>query len=261
MPALPASPSPISRRRFGVITGGLLAPFAFGGACGLAGEAQEAGDSLLRARPMAGSKTSATGTVKLGLDAGRDAVLQLPAKLSPAPLPLLVLFHGASSTGDRQLRRLMAAVEASGVAVLAPDSRESTWDAIRGGFGPDVDFINRALTRVFETVAVDPARIAVGGFSDGASYALSLGFANGDLFRRIIAFSPGFIINAAPQGKPRVFVSHGTADNVLPIDRCSRVIVPGLKRRGYEVTYREFSGGHEVPPAVADEGLKFVAAI
>ena len=31
------------------------------------------------------------------------------------------------------------------------------------------------------------------GFSDGASYALSLGAANGDLFTHIAAFSPGFM--------------------------------------------------------------------
>ncbi len=31
------------------------------------------------------------------------------------------------------------------------------------------------------------------GFSDGASYALSLGVPNGDLFTHIVAFSPGFM--------------------------------------------------------------------
>jgi hypothetical protein len=35
---------------------------------------------------------------------------------------------------------------------------------------------------------IDAARIALGGFSDGASYALSLGFGNGRLFRYIWRF-------------------------------------------------------------------------
>ncbi len=249
----------MSRRRFGAIAGGLFVPLAFGGGCGIAGEAQEAGDGRLRARPSAGTRTSASGTAALGLDPNRDAILHIPANAAAGPLPLLVLLHGAGGTGDRQLKRLTAAIDTTGVVVLAPDSRGSSWDAIRGGFGRDVAFIDRALARVFETVAVDPARIAVGGFSDGATYALSLGLANGNLFRRVVAFSPGFVVDAPPQGKPRVFVSHGTSDNILPIDRCSRVIVPGLKRRGYDVTYREFAGGHEVPPAIAEEGLKFGA--
>ncbi len=133
-------------------------------------------------------------------------------------------------------------------------------DAIRGGFGRDVAFVDRALTRVFEIVAADPARTAIGGFSDGASYALSLGLINGDLFPRVVAFSPGFVVNGTPQGRPRVFVSHGTDDPILPIDRCSRVIVPGLRTRGYDVTFREFPGGHEVPDAIAREGMQSVAA-
>ena len=70
------------------------------------------------------------------------------------------------------------------MSVLAPDSRGTTWDAIREGFGDDVTFIDRALEHVFARVSIDPARVTVGGFSDGASYALSLGLANGDVFPR-----------------------------------------------------------------------------
>ncbi|MGZ4788523.1 MAG: hypothetical protein ACXVZX_08375 [Terriglobales bacterium] len=40
---------------------------------------------------------------------------------------------------------------------------------------------------------MDPARIAIGGFSDGASYALTIGITNGRLFTHIVAFSPGFM--------------------------------------------------------------------
>jgi len=156
------------------------------------------------------------------------------------------------------LRRIGAAVDEAGIAVLSPDSRNGTWDAIRDRFGPDVAYINQALERVFETVAVDPARVAVGGFSDGATYALSLGLINGDLFKYIVAFSPGFIVNGAPRSRPQIFISHGTSDQILPIDQCSRVIVPMLRQRGYSITFREFSGRHEVPPDVAREGLRFM---
>jgi predicted esterase len=38
------------------------------------------------------------------------------------------------------------------------------------------------------------------------------------------------------------------------------VIVPGLQRRGHDVTFREFDGGHEVPPAIAQEGFRFVVS-
>jgi phospholipase/carboxylesterase len=128
-------------------------------------------------------------------------------------------------------------------------------NALMGGYGPDVEFIDRALRETFNSLAVDAERLVVAGFSDGASYALSLGLTNGDLFTHVVAFSPGFSAPAERRGKPPVFVSHGTADEVLPIDRTSRQIVPRLEREGYEVLYREFDGPHTVPKPVAREAL------
>jgi len=249
----------ISRREFVALTGSALTALAVAPAC-----AMESFDdqtvTRLTARPKKGIKTTAAGTTRLGLGDARDGVLQMPAVVPDKPMPLLVLFHGASSSGERQLGRFGTIPSDAGVAVLSLDSRGQTWDAImRLGFGPDVRFINLALEKVFGQVLVDPARLAMGGFSDGASYALSLGLMNGDLFPKVVGFSPGFLIPGEAQGKPRVFVSHGTADDVLPIDQCSRVIVPELKKRGYDVTFREFDGKHEVPPAVVTEAFKWIA--
>jgi phospholipase/carboxylesterase len=231
---------------------------AFGAACGSA-RSQDASDGRILARPRGNAKTNGSGTRQLGL-AVRDAVLQLPADaVSTLPLPLIVLLHGAGGSGTNILRRLGATASESGVVVLAPDSRATTWDAIQGDIGPDVIFLNRALQRVFETTAIDPARVSVGGFSDGATYALTLGLINGDLFRRVVAFSPGFVVPGAAHGKAKFFISHGTRDEVLPIDRCSRRIVPAIQRAGYDVTYKEFEGGHTVPPDVARDGFRFAA--
>jgi phospholipase/carboxylesterase len=46
---------------------------------------------------------------------------------------------------------------------------------------------------------------------------------------------------------------------VLRIGKTSRRIVPWLERGGYEVRYREFDGGHVVPPAVAWEAATWLA--
>jgi len=248
----------VTRRQFGKTAGCALTSLALNDACSmLAGAPAPGGDGRLSARPRSGVATSATSG-PLGLASGRDAILQLPAAPSDGLLPLLVLLHGANGTGAAMLRRVGAAADEAGIAVLAPDSRGATWDAIREGFGSDVTFLDRALEHVFARVQVDPARVVVGGFSDGASYALSLGLANGDLFPRVVAFSPGFVISAAVHGHPRFFVSHGTSDPILPIDRCSRVIVPRLQSMGYDVMFREFDGRHEVPPDVAREGMRWM---
>ena len=141
--------------------------------------------------------------------------------------------------------------------MLAPNSRDTTWDAISGSFGSDVEYLNRVLEGTFKLAAIDRTRIAIGGFSDGASYAISLGLINGDLFSSVVAFSPGFVLEGTPQGTPRFFISHGTRDHILPIDRCGRRIASRLKARGYDVTFREFDGDHEIPPDVVREGLRF----
>jgi predicted esterase len=115
--------------------------------------------------------------------------------------------------------------------------------------------IDQLLAHVFSVCTVDPARLAVAGFSDGASYALSLGITNGDLFSSVMAFSPGFAAPGREHGAPRFFISHGTRDEVLPINRTSRRVAPMLDDAGYDVTYLEFDGGHMVPPEIAREAM------
>jgi phospholipase/carboxylesterase len=249
----------LTRREFCAIAGSCVASVALGNACSLT---KGSGTGRLTDRPRENVKTSATGQIRLGLDHERDAILQVPKNAGQSPLPLLVMLHGATQSAEDMIEYLGSPPEEAGVAVLAPNSRDTTWDAISGGgfggFGVDVDFLHRALQRVFETTAIDPARVSIGGFSDGASYALSLGLINGDLFHSIVAFSPGFIVEGSSHGQPRIFISHGTHDHILPIDRCGRRIAGMLKGLGYDVTFREFDGDHELPADVAREGLRWV---
>lgn len=247
----------ITRRQFGACTAGAFVSLTCVDACG---GSEAAGDGRITARPKPGVKATAEGGARaLGLGDKRDATLQIPAKAADGPLPLLLLLHGAGGSAAGILRRLGKAADEAGVAVLAPDSRGTTWDAVDGSYGRDVVFLNRALERVFDTVAVDPRRIAVGGFSDGASYAVSLGLINGDLFGKIAAFSPGFIVPRQPHGRPRVFISHGTEDQILPFDQCGKQIASDLKRLQYDVTFRDFRGGHEIPADIAAAAMRWLA--
>lgn len=62
----------------------------------------------------------------------------------------------------------------------------------------------------------DARHLAIGGFSDVASYALSVGITKGRLFTHVLGFSPGFMAPTHQPDSPRVFISHGTSDEVLP---------------------------------------------
>lgn len=221
------------------------------------------GDPRLTARPGAPTLAPTVGLSQLGLSGiGRDGILYVPQSYSPdTPAPLFVALHGAGGLGSAWASYYQRS-EDRGMILLAPDSRSPTWDVIRGSFGPDVEFIDRALVHTFERVRIDPTRLALGGFSDGATYALSLGIANGDLFTHLVAYSPGFIADADPiVGKPPVYVSHGTNDGILPVELSRDDIVPTLRGAGYDVTYEEFDGGHEVPAAISESALDWFLGV
>jgi phospholipase/carboxylesterase len=224
----------------------------------VAGNAHE--EERLKARPVAkATETAPVGLRSLDLRPTRDGYLYVPATYqAERPVPLALLLHGAGEDARDGLALLRAQADAAGLILLAPTSREYTWDLlVSRRYGPDIAGIDQALDHTFSSYTVDPKRVAVGGYSDGASYALSLGIANGDLFTHVLAFSPGFLAPPGRRGCPRIFVSHGTRDGWLPIDRCSRRVVPQLKLAGYEVRYREFEGGHVVPPEIAREAVNW----
>lgn len=224
------------------------------------------GKGRLTARPQANRLVSPppteTGLQALQLDSTRDALLYIPPNYTPdKPAPLVVTLHGATGNANRAINLLRAQAEANGVILLAPPSRADTWDIIAdNGFGADIDFINKALSKTFENYAIDRNRIGLAGFSDGASYALSVGLTNGDLFSHILAFSPGFMRPAARYSLPQIYISHGTQDNILPIAYCSRKIVPRLQAEGYAVNYNEFEGEHTLPQKIATDSINWFLA-
>jgi len=199
------------------------------------------------------------GIHPLEIDAERDGLFYIPRTYQHTrPVPLAVMLHGAGGNAEQALQLLQPYSELHNMILIAPVSRENTWDIISNEhFGRDVFYINEALHKLFESYAIDIHHCAIGGFSDGASYALSLGLLNGDLFTHIIAFSPGFYYAPHPTGKPNIFISHGTQDNVLPVESCSRRIVSRLEADGYEFIYNEFTGMHTVPEEVSSDAVSW----
>jgi phospholipase/carboxylesterase len=252
--------SPLSRRD-------AIRVIVAAGAAALAGSCRSAPNAdtklapagRLVARPSPPTSKPVLGKSSLGLATGRDGLLYVPASYEAAvPAPLVLMLHGAGQSAEIGIRPFLPLADAAGAILVAPDSRGSTWDFLYGPYGADVAFIDRALTHAFERCAVDPARIVIEGFSDGASYALSLGLTNGDFFSRIVAFSPCILAPAARVGRPKIFISHGTNDRILPIDNCGRRLAAQLGSTGYEVEFHEFTGPHMVPPDMARAAMQWM---
>jgi phospholipase/carboxylesterase len=251
-----------TRRTFVKLIGSTVAGLAAGG-CGET-TAPVLGNARLNARPGTPSTQTAAGLQPLGLGtADRDGLLLVPASYDPAtPTPFMLSLHGAGRSAQESIDAFGPFAEAEGFVLLAPDSRAYTWDAMTGPYAHDVGFVDEALALAFDLCRIDPARMIIEGFSDGASYGLGLGTANGDLFTHLMAFSPGFIpaFEGDPVGRPRVFVAHGTNDPVLPIEETSHVIVDRLETEGYDVLFVEHTSGHAVPASVASQAIAWSLA-
>lgn len=233
-----------TRRRF---VAGLLGALALSGAETALAKQKRSEPARLSARPGAPTLEPHRGCRALGLGKRRDGFLCAPASYDPArPAPLLVMLHGANGNARRAWKAYEEMVDARGLVLLAIDSRGRTWDAIARGWGSDVSFLDEALAHVFERFTIDPARLALGGFSDGASYALALGIANGDLFSHLVAFAPGHLKRIRIAGAPRIFVSHGRRDKILPASLSRARVVPSLLAAGFDVTYLETELNHTV---------------
>ena len=221
-------------------------------------------NATISARPKPFSGSAAPGMHYFGIWQKDDAFLFIPAAYrDDTPAPLLLMLHGAGGRASSfDSPTFVKRLDDRGIAMLAISSSVATWDRFAlGGFGPDIERINLALDHAFRTMSVDPKRLAIGGFSDGASYALTAGIPNGDLFKMIIAFSAGANFAPGYRGKPPIYIAHGTADNVIPIANSRDGIVPILRDSGYAVTYREFTGGHAISGTAANEAFDMLVSL
>jgi phospholipase/carboxylesterase len=244
---------PLSRRHFinlGLVTAGLQ---LCGGGNMLAAESQNS--ARLHSRLRQPKLRAMPGRHSFGLGGAKDGYLSVPSSSAPGKgLPLIVMLHGAR--GPEGLDKFCDAAAKDGIAVAVPESRGQTWDGMKGSFGPDIAFLDRILAYTFDRLNVDPRRLGIAGFSDGASYALSVGLCNGDIFSHVIAYSPAFAAAPVRFGKPPVFIAHGVQDQVLPINSTEQ-IVRGLKQAGYAVDYRAFTGNHMMRPDVVKESFRW----
>lgn len=125
----------------------------------------------------------ATGLHDLDLEGEPVGKLFVPTVYRPeVPAPFALLMHGAGGDARGGIDPLLRFADAAGLLLLAPDSRDVTWDVIMRSFGADIEVMDRALGYVFARYNIDPTRLAIGGFSDGSVA----------LFRRIHdSLSPG----------------------------------------------------------------------
>jgi hypothetical protein len=194
-----------------------------------------------------------TGFVWIERDPQR-AFLLVPDEIDPTRrYPLVTVLHGAGRQDEALARAYRDEPERRQALFLIPRSLHPTWDLIAGVERADLDFLEYAYALVFRRYPVDPAGVALLGYSDGASYALSVGLSNPGLFSAVMGWAAGFkLIDPRGPGSaphPRVLLEYGTHDQLFPFERIALPMKADLEKLGYPLTFRVDQGGRHWPPS------------
>jgi phospholipase/carboxylesterase len=180
------------------------------------------------------------------------------------PARLMLLLHGF--TGDENSMWLFARDMPSEYWMLAPRAPHF---AKPGGFSwraphpatfgrpsleqlrPSAEALIALVDAYSASAGIDASTFDVMGFSQGAAMSNLLAFLYPHRIRRtgiLAGFVPGgldeLVLQHPLQGKP-FFITHGTKDEMVPIDR-ARASISLLEQAGAQVTYCEDDVGHKV---------------
>ena len=172
--------------------------------------------------------------------------------------PALLCMHGIGSD-ERSILSVVNGVESASYVfgirghLLQPPGL--AYFTIEGYGKPHRHSFDEAVVRLCATIhdivnkyPIDPNRVFLAGFSQGAILAMTLGLLPGSRIRGLAALSgyiPGFVTDDyAPQSLHgmSVFIAHGTADPVFPVQWADR----------NADVFR--SGGADVTQCVQDHG-------
>ena len=171
-----------------------------------------------------GRGDSAAGILPLAYEFERDDLLVISAQ---APLELGgVMAGGYEWYRLREPRRLDEATLRASLAALA-----------------------EFLDTVKASYPVDPERVVLLGFSQGAVMSLGAQALGPESVAGVIALSGYFPIEVESEagnlvGRP-AFVAHGIHDDIIPVE-AGRRTRDLLERHGMDLTYREYAMAHQV---------------
>lgn len=169
-----------------------------------------------------GAPAPATGLRRIRANGkDREYLLRLPAGYDPLrPLPLVFIFHGATSDGahfEAKRADLGAAMGPHAVlvyptALVDPGRGWTTWTRDRED---DAVFFDTLLAEVTGEACVDLDRVFATGFSAGGSFAAWLGCKRGDRLRAIAPIAGGTGDFRSCSGSVAVFMGCGSRDDAL----------------------------------------------
>ena len=137
---------------------------------------------------------------------------------------------------------------------------EIHWGSTTGKFSDDEqaidsrEIISNFIDEAVEAYPVDPDNVTLVGFSQGCILSLAVGLSYPEKVKNIVGLSgylnPEIItkgIETRDFSQLSVYLSHGTADQVIPV-QWARKTAPFLDSLGIPNVYSEYPVGHGVAP-------------
>jgi phospholipase/carboxylesterase len=145
---------------------------------------------------------------------------------------------------------------------------EHAWDdQVPAGYqaSQPVQAARAAVQELLRTIALRhaPDRLMIAGFSQGAMLALDVALAGEPAVERVAVLSGVLLVESVPAlraprpRRPAVLVTHGRHDPVLAFEggeQAQRL----LRAHGFDVTWRPFAGGHDIPAETVAELERFL---
>jgi phospholipase/carboxylesterase len=199
----------------------------------------------------------------------------------------IVLLHGWGASGDDlvPLAEVLASPRARFFVPAAPlpemggrawwhlDAKDRPQHACDGempaGYQPNrqVSAVRTAIRSVLRTIRARyaPDTLVLGGFSQGGMLSLDVALAADPPVDRVLVLSGSLLadslagLSASRPSRPRVFMSHGRRDHMLPFQGADQARAT-LERHGFDVTWHPFDGDHEIPSSVVQHVREFLFA-
>lgn len=188
--------------------------------------------------------------------------IQIPPQASSnQPLPAVVMVHGWQ--GDETVMWIFKHTVPRGVAIIAPRAPFALnggyvwYRRDRGQLQPETaslwagrDHLHRFLAGLPQQYPLDPTRLVLLGFSQGAAICNTFALTQPGRVMGVVSLAgliPDVVLETAKPdlGGLPVFIAHGTRDHTVPLtaaQQASQVYT----RLGAQVTYGEYPTGHKV---------------
>jgi carboxymethylenebutenolidase len=205
--------------------------------------------------------------------AGKTVRLHGVRGAGDGPRPALILLYGTNALApDRPYGRIAAALSARGVSTFIPDFFDGVDGASISEKSKAANFPRRqqiildGISYVRSLPHVDPARVAVFGFSLGAFHAGAIASQDRAIKALVVVAGglPRYLENAEPDWLPPSLVLHGAADTIVAPARAQK-LAAAASRAGAEhrlVIYP--NEGHDFRPRIrgesADLAVEFILA-